>query len=466
LNAIHSLDIAQAIDSQPVRRFQLLVFALCFFCLLADGFDAQALGYVVPAISKAWGLKPASFAPAFSIGLVGMAIGALVLGSLADYVGRRRIIIGCAAVSGAATLAMAGVSNLTELVALRFVAGCALGGLIPNGLALSSEFSPARWRAVVVMVTACGISIGSAVGGLAAGTLLAHHGWPIVFQIGGALALVLAVVTALVLPESVRFQALRRPGSPKIPALMRRVCPGLAVDAATVFTVLEEKPAGLTVRQLFAGRRLPKTLLLWVIYFSGLLEIYVFASWLPTVLHRAGVSMAWSVYATSALQIAGTVGSLLLGTVLERFNPGRVLTVLYTLGALSVFAIGLSLEQPWMIVLAACGAGFGIVGGQAGTHALASRIYPTFMRSTGMGWALGIGRIGSVIGPLVGGALLARDWPGQDLLAVGALPALLAAAAAFGLSRLLGRQNGHHSDEAAAGDPAVDEDAPVVPARA
>lgn len=447
MNAPHSLDIARVIDDQPIRRFQLLVFALCFFCLLADGFDAQALGYVVPAISKDWGIKPASFAPAFSVGLVGMAIGALVLGSLADYLGRRRIIIGCAAVSGAATLCMAYVGSLPELIALRFVAGLALGGLIPNGLALSSEYSPARWRAVVVMVTACGISIGSALGGLVAGMLLKHHGWPIVFQIGGSIALLLTVVTACLLPESVRFRALREPGSPKVNALMRRICPGLNIGATTTFTVSEERAAGLTVRQLFVGDRLPKTLLLWVIYFSGLLEIYVFASWLPTVLQRAGVSMQWSVYATSALQIAGTVGSLLLGTVLERFNPGRVLSVLYLFGAASVFSIGLSLDEPWLIVLAACGAGFGIVGGQAGTHALASRIYPTFMRSTGMGWALGIGRIGSVIGPLVGGMLLARNWPAQDLLGVGALPALVAAGAAFGLSRLFKGRNGHHSED-------------------
>lgn len=443
MNASHSLDIAEAIDSQPIRKFQLMVFALCFFCLIADGFDAQALGYVVPLMSKQWGLAPASFAPAFSLGLVGMAIGALALGSLADYIGRRRIIIACVAVVGAATLAMASVSSLSELITLRLVAGLALGGLIPNALALSSEYSPTRWRAVVVMVTACGISIGSAVGGLVAGALLKSHGWPIVFDIGGAIAIGLAVLTALALPESVRFRAVRKPDPAKMAALMRRVAPGLQVDAQTTFVVREEKAAGLTVRHLFSQGRLTPTLLLWVIYFCSLLEIYVFASWLPTVLTRAGVSLQWSVYATSALQIAGTVASLLLGTVLERFNPGRVLTLLYLFGAAAVFSIGLSLHEPWLIVLAASCAGFGIVGGQAGTHAVASRIYPTFMRSTGMGWALGVGRVGSVIGPLIGGMLLARNWPGPDLLLVGALPALVAAAAAFGLSRGMKGRNSH-----------------------
>jgi AAHS family 4-hydroxybenzoate transporter-like MFS transporter len=441
LNAPHSLDIAEAIDSQPIRRFQLMVFALCFFCLIADGFDAQALGYVVPLMSKEWGLTPAKFAPAFSMGLVGMAVGALALGSLADYIGRRWIIIGCVAVAGFVTLSMAAVTSLPDLIKLRFLAGLALGGLIPNALALGSEYSPTRWRAVVVMVTACGISIGSAVGGLVAGALLKSHGWPIVFQIGGSIALGLAVLTALALPESVRFRAVRKPDPVKTSALMRRIAPGLQVGPQTTFIVQEEKSAGLTVRHLFSHGRLGSTLLLWVIYFCSLLEIYVFASWLPTVLTRAGVSLQWSVYATSALQIAGTVASLLLGTVLERFNPGRVLTLLYLFGAIAVFSIGLSLHEPWLIVLAASCAGFGIVGGQAGTHAVASRVYPTFMRSTGMGWALGIGRVGSVIGPLIGGMLLARNWPAPDMLLVGAVPALVAAAAAFGLSRRIGGRN-------------------------
>lgn len=441
INPPNTVDIAKAIDSQPIRAFQLMVFALCFFCLIADGFDAQALGYVVPLMSKEWGLTPASFAPAFSMGLVGMAVGALVMGSVADYIGRRWIIILCVGAAGLVTLAMASVTSLPELITLRFLAGLALGGLIPNALALSSEYSPGRWRAVVVMVTACGISIGSAVGGIVAGALLKSHGWPIVFQIGGCIALTLAVLTAVALPESVRFRAVRKPNPVKMGALMRRIVPGLQAGAEIRYVIEEEKSQGLTVRHLFSHGRLAPTLLLWVIYFCSLLEIYVFASWLPTVLTRAGVSLQWSVYATSALQIAGTVASLLLGTVLERFNPGRVLTTLYLFGACAVFSIGLSLHEPWLIVLAASCAGFGIVGGQAGTHAVASRVYPTFMRSTGMGWALGIGRVGSVIGPLIGGVLLARNWPAPDLLLVGALPALIAAAAAFGLSRRIGGKN-------------------------
>jgi AAHS family 4-hydroxybenzoate transporter-like MFS transporter len=444
-----SLNLSDAIDARPVHRFQLLVFALCFLCLLADGFDAQALGYVVPAMSRQWNIAPSTFAPAFSAGLIGMAFGALGLGSIADYVGRRKIIVICTAIVGAATLAMSSVSSLSELMVLRVVAGIALGGIIPNALALCAEYSPSRLRALVVMITACGISVGSALGGLVAGVLLKSHGWPIVFQIGGGLSLALSAITLLALPESIRFRAVRESKGAELATLMRRVCPGLQCNEHTRWVANEEKAPGLTVRHLFAQGRAVPTLLIWAIYFTCLLQIYFFASWLPTVLTRAGVSMQSSVYATSALQIAGTVASIALGTVLERYNPARVLTLLFLFGAASIGAIGLSLDNPYLLIVATAGAGVGVVGGQAGTHAIASRVYPTFMRSTGMGWGLGIGRIGSVVGPLVGGMLLAMSWPAQDLLFLGALPALVSAAAAFALSRLFSRDNPHftHHDQ-------------------
>lgn len=437
--SLQTVEIAHAIDSSPVSRFQFFVFALCFLCLCSDGFDAQALGYVVPAISQQWHVAPATFAPAFAFGLIGMALGALALGLLADYWGRRRIIISCTAVVGVATLMMATVTSVGELIVYRFIAGLALGGMIPNAMALGSEYSPQRWRAVVVMVAACGISIGSAVGGVVAGALIKEHGWPLVFQVGGCFALLMSALTALTMPESVRFKAVREADSAAVAKLMRRICPDLRCDVNTQFTVVEQKAAGLTVKHLFTGNRWSATLLLWVIYFCCLLEIYVFASWLPTVLNRAGVSLQASLYATSALQVAGTVASLLLGLVLERFNPGRILFYLFLFGAAAIYSIGLALDQTTLLMVATSCAGIGMVGGQACAHAIASRTYPTFMRATGMGWALGIGRIGSVIGPLIGGALLARNWPAPDLLLAGAVPAVVAACAAFALSGVIAR---------------------------
>lgn len=434
MNQPVTANLSEVIDSQPISAFQFRIFFLCFLCLLIDGFDAQALGYVVPAIGKSWGIAPAAFAPAFSAGLIGMAIGAIGLGSLADYIGRRKIIILCTAMIGVCTVSMALVDTLHQLIVLRLLAGLALGGLLPNIFALASEYSPARRRAMTVMIISCGISLGSALGGMIAGALLQSRGWPIVFQIGGALPLLLTLVMLLCLPESITYQAIRDVSRSKFARLMGKVCPQRQFADDTRFVVSEQRAPGLTVKQLFADGRALATILIWVVYFMCLLEIYFFASWLPTLLHKSGISLEMSVYATSALQIAGTVASLTLGFVLERFNPGRVLALLYLMGTMAIFGIGASLGSPVALVIATALAGAGIIGGQACTHAIASRIYPTSMRSTGIGWGLGIGRVGSVIGPIIGGALLSLNWSSAHMLYAGAVPALLAALAAAGLS--------------------------------
>ena len=433
-SSVSSVNLSDAIDRAPLKALQYGVFLLCLLLLLADGFDAQALGYVVPVMAHQWGIKPAMFAPAFSAGLVGMAIGALALGAFADYAGRRKIIVLCTVVVGAVTFAMGAVTDMTQLMVLRFVAGLGLGGLMPNALALAAEYCPTRARSTVVMIASCGISLGSALGGIVAGMVLHAQGWQAVFHFGGLMSLALTVITLVALPESIRYRALREGRSPSLDRLIRRICPDLQLGADTRIAINEEKPSGITIGQLFTQGRTRQTLLLWTIYFMCLLEIYVFASWLPTVLIRGGVGLRTSVFATSALQIAGTIAALTLGGLLERRNPGRIVAWLYLIGVVGIVGIAMTVSTPWMLVLATACAGFGIVGAQAGTHAIASRSYPTFMRSTGMGWALGIGRIGSVIGPLIGGALLVMNWSTSNLLLVTTIPPLFAACAAWAMA--------------------------------
>lgn len=454
------INLAEAIDGQRISRFQFLVFFLCLLCLMADGFDAQALGYVVPAMSKQWGVEPGLFKHAFTVGLLGMAIGALALGSLADYVGRRRIILLCALVVGTSTWLMGAVTSIDQLIALRFFAGLAIGGLIPNTLTLAAEFAPTRNRATVVMITACGISTGAALGGLIAGLLIEQHGWPIVFHIGGGLSLALAVVFYFVLPESIHFQALKTPNDPRFIRALGKIFPKRNFATGTRFVTGEVKRSGLTVQHLFTEGRAVQTLLVWFIYFLCLLEIYFLASWLPTLLSKAGVPLQWSVYSTSVLQIAGTVAALTMGSLLERFNPARILMLLFILAGGALLLIGRVVDNHALLMFSAALVGFGVVGGQGGMHAIASRIYPTSMRSTGMGWGLGIGRIGSIVGPLIGGILLTLHWEPKALLELGAIPPLLAACAAFLLSLTFSRRKGRTAPEAEQKQPAA---APELP---
>lgn len=431
-----TVDVTELFETQPVGRRQIELMLLCALVIFLDGFDAQALGYVAPVLIKAWGVAPSAFAPAFSAGLVGMMIGALSLGPAADYVGRRRIIIGCTAMFGLFTLSTAFVSDIPELMATRFLTGIALGGAFPNVIALTAEFSPARRRSAMVMTMVCGISLGSAVGGYAAATLMPGFGWRSVFVVGGILPLVLVPVLLWRLPESVRFLALRSADPARLLTLLRQTFPRAAIRTDARFVAEERRVAGMTVTHLFREGRTSRTLLIWTMQFMNLYNLFFLTSWLPTVINSTGHTLQLAVLATAMFQFTGIAGTLVFAQVVGRFHPCAALGVLYLAGGLFVVLTGLSTDSVIPLLLAVAGSGFCIVGAQNASNAVASLLYPTFIRSTGVGWAQGIGRIGSIIGPLVGGFMLSLHWQPKSVFLMAVIPTLLGAAAAFGLSRI------------------------------
>src|SRR6478736_5879952 len=201
------VDVADFIDQQPVGGFQMRLLLTCAAVLFLDGFDTQAIGYVAPALAKEWGLTKGALGPVFSAGLFGLMIGALVFGPLADRIGRKKIIILSTLAFGIGTLATAFINDVNTLLLVRFLTGLGLGGAMPNTIAITSEFSPHRRRATMVMIMFCGFSVGAALGGLLAAALIPHFGWRSVFVVGGVAPLLLAPVLAAHLPESVRFLA-------------------------------------------------------------------------------------------------------------------------------------------------------------------------------------------------------------------------------------------------------------------
>src|SRR5271165_609515 len=202
------VDLVDFIDRQPVGGFHLRLLLICAAVLLLDGFDTQAIGYVAPALAKEWGLTKGALGPVFSAGLVGLMIGALVFGPLADRVGRKKIIVFSTLAFGIGALVTAFVQDVNTLLAVRFLTGLGLGGAMPNAIATTAEFNPRRRRATMVMIMFCGFSVGAALGGLLAAALIPHFGWRSVFVVGGIAPLLLAAVLARQLPESVRFLAL------------------------------------------------------------------------------------------------------------------------------------------------------------------------------------------------------------------------------------------------------------------
>ena len=365
------VDVAKFIDRQPVGGFQIKLLLTCAAVLFLDGFDTQAIGYVAPALAREWGLSKAALGPVFSAGLFGLMIGALVFGPLADRIGRRKIIIFSTLAFGLGTLATAFVSDVNTLLAIRFLTGLGLGGAMPNAVAMTSEFSPHRRRATMVMIMFCGFSIGAALGGLLAAALIPQFGWRSVFVVGGVAPLLLVPIVAWRLPESVRFLALTGHANARVAELLGQIDPKAAFTPATQFVVHEPRLVGMPVRHLFReGRALP-SVLLWVVFFMSLLDLYFLSNWLPTVLNDLGASVSSAAVIGSILQVGGVVGTFALGSIIDRFSF-RALAVVYFAAVFAVGAIGQLGHSVALVTMAIFAAGFCIVGGQIAANALAA----------------------------------------------------------------------------------------------
>lgn len=370
-----ALNVQQFLDEQPFSRLQKRLLLLCFSIVAIDGFDTASIGFIAPALRAEWQLSALALAPLFGAGLFGLMAGALLFGSVGFF--------------GLAYLLSSFADNLGMLLALRFLTGLGLGGAMPTTVTLTSEYCPQGRRAGLVTLMFCGFTIGSALGGLVAAQLLDTVGWRGILVIGGVAPLVLLPVLAAALPESLRWLVLRGRDGAGIAA--RIAGPGAAVPRLKVGDV---KLPGSPVSQLFRPSLLKGTLLLWATFFMSLLIIYLLSSWLPTMLNGAGHSLSQASYISSAFQIGGTAGAILLGRWMDRNRPHRVLAFAYLAAALCIAGIGSSST--------ACS--------------------------------------GSVVGSMAGGALLSAQLGSQAIFLLLAVPSVLAALALLAMSRLQGRQ--------------------------
>ena len=424
-------DIRQFIDEQPLSRYQLLVALMCGALVFMDGFDAQAMGFVAPALTAQLHITRAALGPVISIGLVGMMIGALVGGPVADRFGRKPVLVACSFAFGAFTLLTSTATSLQSLTIFRLLTGLGLGGAMPNAISLTSEYMPKRLRATAITIMFSGFSLGAAVGGFVAAALISRYGWQSVFVVGGIFPIVIGVVAAVALPESIRFLLIKGGDRAKVTRYLSRIAPESAPFGDISIGIDEHTSKGFVVAQLFKERRGPVTLLLWVMFFMNLLDLYFLNSWLPTVMNDAGIPVRTAIIITTLFQIGGAVGAVVLGRLIDRLLSFRILAWTYLSAAVCIFLIGEAGASIGLLVLTVFAAGLCVVGGQTSANALTAEFYPTAMRSTGIGWALGIGRIGSIIGPTLGGELLSRGGGTRQIFWLAAIPVLIATVAAF-----------------------------------
>ena len=413
-----------------MSSYQWLILGLCFLVVAVDGMDVAIMGFLAPAITKDWSVSKAAFGAVMSAAPIGLVIGALVAGPTSDRIGRKTVLTLSVAAFGLFTVLTAYASNISEMALLRLLTGVGLGAAMPNASTLVSEYVPERRRSLLVTIMFTGFNLGSALVGFMSAAVIPSHGWRTVLLLGGLLPFALVPFLLLFLPESCRFLAARGRDAHRVATVLSRFGRDVKFAPSVQFVSSEVVVSSkASVAQLFAkGFRL-MTPALWVTYFMGLMVIYLLTGWLPTLFKESGLSMSEAANITAMFQIGGTVGAVLVGWLMDRFKPTRVISLSYLAGALAIVALGMTGGVGGNLALLVTLAGFCMSGAQTGLNAYAPSCYPTTARATGVSWMLGMGRFGSITGSLIGGVLLGLGWQFGGILMLLAVPATLAALA-------------------------------------
>jgi MFS transporter, AAHS family, 4-hydroxybenzoate transporter len=426
--------VSEIIDQRPLSRYQIWTMALCGLVIVLDGFDTQSIGFLAPSIADSLHLSVKTFGPIFSAALAGLMVSSLVAGPMADRWGRKAPIVISTLLFGTFAMLTAHSSSFKELFYFRLVTGLGLGGAMPNVVALMSEYAPKRLVAVLVGILFCGMPAGALLGGLVSSVMLPRWGWQSVFYAGGILPFTLAILLIAILPESVRYLEISGADQRKITRILARISPELA-DAPVSRTARDDRRRNVPMIHLFTEGRAAGTILLWIPYFMNLLILYFVVSWLPALLRQTGLPISAGITAIVLFSIGGIVGSAVEGSLMNRWGAPAVLLAEFVSGTLLIGSLAYSSS---FVVMMAITFVLGVVvqAAQAGLNAIGAMIYPTSIRSTGIGWALGVGRVGSIVGPVLVGILLKLNWGPRQIFLAGAVPALCAAAATLMSLRL------------------------------
>jgi MFS transporter, AAHS family, 4-hydroxybenzoate transporter len=438
------LTVSEILDQRPLSRLQISTFLLCGLVLVLDGFDAQSIGFLASSMAKTLRVPVSSFGPIFGAALFGLMISAMTAGPIADRVGRKWPIIISALTFGVFTVLTARATSFNELLFFRFLTGLGLGGAMPNVVSLTSEYAPKRLVSVFVSMLFCGMPMGALLGGLVGAVMLPRWGWRSVLYVGGILPFVVALALIQVLPESVRFLSVSGADITKIRAILARIAPDLVDAPLQAVAADDARRKGIPVKYLFTEGRAIGTVLLWVPYFMNLLIIYFIVSWLPALLQQAELPVSAGIDAILLFSLGGMAGSLLEGRLMIGLGALFLLVTEFGISTLLIGSLAFTTSFA-LIMTVTFILGFTVQGAQAGLNALVASFYPTAIRSTGVGWALGIGRIGSIVGPVLGGVMLSIGWHPRQILLAGAIPALCAAVSILVTSQLRGSSSAYRS---------------------
>jgi benzoate transport len=419
-------DLRQTLARGPLTRFQLAAIAVCIGLNMLDGFDILAMSFAASGVKAEWHLPDGQLGALLSAGLVGMGLGAFLLGTCADRWGRRSVVLLSITTAGGGMLASAAARDFSDLLALRVLTGFGIGGTIACVAVVVSEYAPDRWRRAALGAYATGYSIGATIGGALAAYAIPRYGWRSAFVIGGVMSLGLVPVAWRRLPESLEFLLARRP-----PSALERINRLLDAMHRPRVAALPDRAAGagLALRAQLAHVLTPSTVLLWLVFFCTMAGFYFIVSWTPRLLHAAGLTASQGLTGGVLLNLGGIAGCGLYAAAAARADAHRLLLGALIGSALLIAAFSLTLTQLDLALWTALLVGILSNAAMAGLYAVGPPLYPPQVRGTGMGWALGVGRIGSILAPLASGALGDHGWQPAQLYVLCSVPFAIAAVA-------------------------------------
>ena len=430
------IQVSRLLDERGLSSFHFNLIVWTVLLSLIDGYDIAAIAFAAPHLIREWHINPHALGPVFSASLVGILFGSAIFGWIGDKYGRKAALISANLLFGVFTFAAAYSTDLQQMFWLRLLAGLGIGGVIPNIVAINAESAPRRQRATLALIAVAFVPIGGAIPGFVAAALVPTHGWQILFSIGGVVPILLALAGVVWLPESIKFMALHDSQRGKMAKLIAAISPGTAVPANARFVIEDEKQqyAGFNPGHLFKEGLGLITPLLWLLFALNLMGYFFLLSWTPTLVATLKLPPATGALAGAMIQVGGTIGSLLLAWWFQRQRFAAI-TIVFVIAVPAVAAIGYAgLTSQTALLVAAFIAGFCVLGIQTGINVAGALIYPTSLRANGSGWELGVGRIGSIVGPLLGGLFVGL--PIEQLYVWSSLPFVAGAVVCFLVYRL------------------------------
>ncbi|MDB9712769.1 MFS transporter [Flavobacteriaceae bacterium] len=407
-----------------MTRVQYSTIGVCFLMNILDGMDVLVISYCAPAISESWSLGPKALGIVFSAGLAGMTLGALFLAPYADHFGRKKIILLSALLIGISVFLTSYSETINQLITLRFLSGIGIGSMLASTAALTSEYAPNRSKDFWISFVISGYPVGAVISGYIAVSIIPSVGWQMMFTISGLASILTIPLIYLYLSESIQFYLKRQP----VRALekVNKILLKMNFNILNKLPQKEISPKVIPVKQLLSNNYKISTIQLWSALFFAFACLYFLISWIPKLATNAGLSIEIAIYAGAVFNIGAFFGIILQGYCSLKIGLKKTICIFFLIAAILMAVFKIFIGSNWLLIIFGL-LGFFIQGGFVGLYAVSARLYPTEFRTTGVGWAIGAGRLGGVLGPLAGGILVAMNLGMSTNFMIFSIPALLAA---------------------------------------